>query len=56
MASITVQDLRRRLYLKAKSEFGWKRWSRERLYHEMGLYDDYSIRYVKMIPKALPAR
>jgi RNA-directed DNA polymerase len=36
--------------------FGWKRWSRERLYHEMGLYDDYSIRYVRRAPKALPAR
>jgi len=27
MASIGVQDLRRRLYAKAKSDFGWKRWS-----------------------------
>jgi hypothetical protein len=29
MASIGVQDLRRRLYAKAKSDFGWKRWSRQ---------------------------
>lgn len=32
MVPITVQDLRRRLYAKAKSELGWKRWSREWLY------------------------
>ena len=26
-ASISLQDLRRRLYVKAKAGFGWKRWS-----------------------------
>jgi hypothetical protein len=40
-APIVLQDLRRRIYVKAKSEslwrfkrhgFGWKRWSREWLY------------------------
>lgn len=36
--------------------FGWKRWSRERLYHEWGLYGDYGIRYVERLPKVLPAR
>ncbi|HKV44618.1 MAG TPA: group II intron maturase-specific domain-containing protein [bacterium] len=51
------RKVRRHLARAAKrSGFGWKRWSRERLYHAMGLYHDYSIRYVKMIPKALPAR
>ncbi len=51
------RKVRRHLARAAKrSGFGWKRWSRERLYHGMGLYDDYSIRYVKEIPKALPAR
>jgi len=51
------KKVRRHLARAAKRPgFGWKRWSRERLYHEMGLYDDYGIRYVKMIPKALPAR
>lgn len=51
------RKVRRHLARAAKrSGFGWKRWSRERLYHEMGLYDDYGIRYVKMLPKTLPAR
>jgi len=36
--------------------FGWTRWSTEQLYHDLGLYDDYHIRYVRSDPKALPAR
>jgi len=31
-ASISLQDLRRRLYVKAKAGFGWKRWSTAWLY------------------------
>ena len=27
-ASINLQELRRKIYLKAKSDFGWNRWSR----------------------------
>lgn len=34
--------------------FGWKRWSRDVLYREWGLYNDYQIRYIS--PKAAPAR
>jgi RNA-directed DNA polymerase len=34
--------------------FGWKRWSREELYQEWGLYRDYRIRYIQ--PKATPSR
>jgi len=34
--------------------FGWKRWSREVLYREWGLYNDYQIRYYS--PKAALAR
>jgi hypothetical protein len=44
---ISLQDLRRRIYVKAKAEparrsqrrpgFGWKRWSRNWLYSELGL-------------------
>jgi RNA-directed DNA polymerase len=39
-----------------RSGFGWKRRSRDWLYHELGLYDDYRIRYVGTVPKVLPAR
>ena len=28
-APISLQDLRRRIYVKAKADFGWKRWSRQ---------------------------
>ena len=31
-APIELQDLRRKIYIKAKADFGWKRWSRESLF------------------------
>ena len=46
-APISLQDLRRRLYVNAKTErsgshrflgFGWKRWSREWLYERSGSF------------------
>ena len=52
-ASMNLQDLRKRIFIKAKTDFGWNRWSRECLYEDLGLYGDYQIRY---LPKALPAR
>ncbi len=55
-ASINLQDLRRRIYVKAKAEgFGWNRWSRKWLYQALGLYGDYQVRYYQN-PKVLPAR
>jgi len=36
--------------------FGWKRWSREWIYGTLGLYEDYGVRYVHRLPKALSAR
>ena len=56
-ASISLQELRRKIYNKAKTEkhrrfwkklkgFGWKRWSREDIYKKWGLYNDYRIRYI----------
>ena len=51
-APISLQDLRRRLYVKAKTErsgshrclgFGWKRWSREWLYGTLGLFSEYRV-------------
>jgi len=34
--------------------FGWKRWSNEMLYKDLGLYKDYQIRYYNFV-KATPA-
>jgi len=34
--------------------FGWKLWSREEIYRDWGLYNDYRIRYIH--PKAAPCR
>jgi hypothetical protein len=31
-ASIKLQELRRKIYSKAKAEKGWRRWSREDIY------------------------
>ena len=44
-ASISLQDLRRRLYVKAKAGFGWKRWSTAWLYDTLGLFADYRVQY-----------
>jgi len=68
-ASSNLQDLRRRIYAKAKAEsswrfwglsrkrrgFGWKRWSRQWLYENLGLFKGYRILRSKSRPKALPA-
>ena len=35
--------------------FGWKRWSREWLYAELGLFNSYRVRYSRPSPKAVPA-
>ena len=37
-APISLQELRRRIYRKAKSSVGWRRWSNEYLYDVLGLY------------------
>lgn len=34
--------------------FGWKEWSKEVIYKDWGLYDDYQIRYYN--PKAIPTQ
>ena len=62
--SIELQDLRRRIYVKAKAEpswrfmrrgFGWNRWSSSWLYRTLRLFDDYGLRRGPRA-KALPAR
>ncbi len=63
-ASIDLQGLRRRIYVKAKAEpswrfmrqgFGWNRWSSSWLYETLGLFDDYGLRRSPGA-KALPTR
>ncbi len=63
-ASIDLQGLRRRIYVKAKAEpswrfmrqgFGWNRWSSSSLYETLGLFDEYQI-CCNVGAKALPAR
>ena len=65
-ASIDLQDLRRRIYVKAKAEtawrfsglarhrqgFGWA-WSRDWLYETLGLFNGH--RAVRLAPKVAPA-
>ena len=66
---ISLQDLRRNIYVKAKAEpsrrfwglrsrnrqgFGWKRWSRRWLYEDLKLLNGYRVRRLST-PKALPA-
>ena len=60
---ITLQELRRRIYVKAKAEkswrflrqgFGWKRWSRRWMYGTVGLFTDYRVRYLVDPPKDGP--
>ncbi len=54
-ASISLQDLRRRLYVKAKADFGWKRWSTAWLHDPLGLFADYRVGYLEPGLKVLPA-
>jgi len=32
---------------RLRTGFGWKRWSNEFLYQQMGLFDDYAVRYIR---------
>lgn len=52
-----VEKRIRRHLMRARNlkGFGWNRWGRDWLYHNLGLYNDYRIRYYQE-PKALPAR
>jgi hypothetical protein len=53
---IRLQDLRKKIYIKAKAgkkKIGWNRWSKKEIY-EMRLYNDYQIRYYNLL-KANPA-
>jgi hypothetical protein len=50
-APMSLQDLRRRIYVMAKADktnrgFGWKRWSTAWLYDTLGLFADYRVRHL----------
>ncbi len=47
---ISLQDLRRRIYVMAKADktnrgFGWKRWSTAWFHERLGLFGDYRVGY-----------
>jgi len=51
------KKIRRHLMRARKCKgFGWKRWSREWLYNELGLFNDYRVRRSGSLPKVAPAR
>ena len=50
------RKLRRHLMRARKRQgFGWKRWSRQWLYENLGLFKGYRVRRCQQLPKALPA-
>ncbi len=53
-APVDLQDLRRRIYAKAKADFGWKRWSSRWLYDGLGLFSEYKVQW-QPARKASPA-
>jgi RNA-directed DNA polymerase len=52
-----VEKKIRRHLAKARMRqgFGWKRWRRRWLYEELGLFDEYRVRYLRSSPTAAPA-
>ena len=51
-------DTQVELQAKARQRqgFGWKRWSRQWLYDELGLFNEYRAQYRRVSPTAAPAR
>jgi RNA-directed DNA polymerase len=52
-----VEKKTRRYLMRARQRpgFGWKRWSKGWLYHTLGLFHDYQLRYIPN-PRVAPAR
>jgi hypothetical protein len=46
-SDIGLQGLRQKIYITAKAELGWKRWSSDWIYSTLGLYNDYAVRYYR---------
>jgi len=53
-----VEKKIRRHLMRARNRkgYGWNRWSREWLYGQLGLFNDYQVRYSRPEPKVAPAR
>jgi RNA-directed DNA polymerase len=53
-----VQKKVRRHLMKARKRigFGWERWSTQRLYATLGLFNGYHVSYGELKPKAVPTR
>ena len=51
---ISLQDLRRSLYIKAKAEPAWRFWGLSQ--QKLGLYNDYRLRRPWSLPKIQPAQ
>lgn len=43
------------MHAQKRRGFGWKRWSRQWLYMELGLFNNYRVHRRGLLPKALPA-
>lgn len=51
------KKVRRHLMRSGKRKgYGWKRWSTQWLYAQLGLFKDYRVKYMEPLPKAAPAR
>jgi len=46
---VSLQDPRKSLYIKAKTELGWKRWNKQWLYSVLGLFNGYRVRYLESL-------
>ena len=44
---------RHMMQARKRTGFGWGRWSKQRIYETLGLFNGYQIRY--FVPKVLPA-
>ena len=51
------KKIRRHLMgVRQRRGYGWKRWSKQWLYGELGLFNDYQVRRLRPGPKVAPAR
>jgi RNA-directed DNA polymerase len=55
-AWVEKKVMRHMMRARNRSGCGWNRWSKEWLYGQLGLFNDYQVRYVEPGPKVAPAR
>jgi RNA-directed DNA polymerase len=58
MIQAWVEKKVRRHMMRARHRkgFGWKRWSREWIYDQLELFNDYQVKRPRPLPKVAPAR